>query len=59
VLTLEQRWGGASCSTARTTSSSASRSPRQPPVRLAGADEVFEGVYRCGHQEQLYIENKA
>ena len=24
---------------------------------FAAADVVIEGVYRCGHQEQLYIEN--
>ncbi|HTR97872.1 MAG TPA: xanthine dehydrogenase family protein molybdopterin-binding subunit [Candidatus Acidoferrales bacterium] len=26
---------------------------------FASADLVFEGEYRCGHQEQLYIENNA
>lgn len=26
---------------------------------FAGADQVIEGEYRCGHQEQLYIENNA
>ena len=28
-----------------------------PAAGLAEADVVLEGTYRCGHQEQLYIEN--
>ena len=30
-----------------------------PEAAFAAADLVFEGEYRVGHQEQLYIENKA
>jgi CO/xanthine dehydrogenase Mo-binding subunit len=29
------------------------------PAGFADADEILEGTYRVGHQEQLYIENQA